>query len=591
MTILATALVETGSRMDEVIFEEFKGTGNMELRLDRKLAERRIYPAIDVNASSTRHEELLFDRVQLQQVWKLRRVLNALAAEGSGAAGLELLMDRIKSTRTNDEFLAEVAKNATAAPVDADERYPMKTDIHPELRRRHGDLLVRQHLHHPLDQVGASHRAVQRVPPVLHGQAEAGRHRRPGRALRAALRTAGQEVADEDLARLRALKLRALVRGRWVIDGDARTSTSALPGGSALAEPRRGRGWVLIDDGAVPMFGGALAWALRGGLESLDVLVDDSAAHHRAAHSPGADDPGADNPVRGADDPGADNPGADNPDTDKPGGGVPWAAGAASVISRRARELADPPGVWEVRCTGLLPASPATSAFVNPEEAGGGESHEGLVDLMREHGVEPVWEHGVLRGEYLGLEVARVVSARLEVGVGRHDRAARSQMRPGEDPGAALDEVVAAVRARRRPGAAPHPANTLARARWLRSVVCSRPEIVGAAFMDPVAPPLPWFDLSESGSAPCVGRLEQGGAIVAVCSVGVDVDLIPTAADCRALHSPGAALVVVVPEGDDVPLLHEMSGLLSKPRPNHHRAPSMGVAQSGLRLRSAASPP
>ena len=115
LTILATALVETGSRMDEVIFEEFKGTGNMELRLDRRLAERRIYPAIDVNGSSTRHEELLFDRVQLQQVWKLRRVLNALASEGSSAAGLELLLDRLKATRTNDEFLAEVAKNPSPA--------------------------------------------------------------------------------------------------------------------------------------------------------------------------------------------------------------------------------------------------------------------------------------------------------------------------------------------------------------------------------------------------------------------------------------------------------------------------------------------
>ena len=73
LTILATALVETNSRMDDAIFEEFKGTGNMELRLDRKLAERRIYPAIDVDASSTRHEELLFDRKQLQMVWKLRR--------------------------------------------------------------------------------------------------------------------------------------------------------------------------------------------------------------------------------------------------------------------------------------------------------------------------------------------------------------------------------------------------------------------------------------------------------------------------------------------------------------------------------------
>jgi transcription termination factor Rho len=110
LTILATALIETGSKMDEVIFEEFKGTGNMELRLDRKLAERRIYPAIDVNASSTRHEELLFDRSQLQQVWKLRRVLNALGAEGSAAAGLELLMDKIKTTKSNDEFLAEIAK-------------------------------------------------------------------------------------------------------------------------------------------------------------------------------------------------------------------------------------------------------------------------------------------------------------------------------------------------------------------------------------------------------------------------------------------------------------------------------------------------
>ncbi|MBV8692390.1 MAG: transcription termination factor Rho [Actinobacteria bacterium] len=113
LTILATALVETGSRMDEVIFEEFKGTGNMELRLDRKLSERRIYPSIDVDGSSTRHEELLFERIQLQQVWKLRRVLNALAADGSSAAALELLLDRLKSTKTNDEFLAEVAKTAT----------------------------------------------------------------------------------------------------------------------------------------------------------------------------------------------------------------------------------------------------------------------------------------------------------------------------------------------------------------------------------------------------------------------------------------------------------------------------------------------
>ncbi len=112
LTILATALVETGSKMDEVIFEEFKGTGNMELRLDRRAAERRIYPAINVDASSTRHEELLFERRQLQQVWKLRRVLSGLASDhgGNGAAGLELLIDRLKTFPNNAAFLEGVAK-------------------------------------------------------------------------------------------------------------------------------------------------------------------------------------------------------------------------------------------------------------------------------------------------------------------------------------------------------------------------------------------------------------------------------------------------------------------------------------------------
>ena len=106
LTIIATALVETNSKMDEHIFEEFKGTGNMELRLDRRLADRRVYPAIDVDQSSTRHEELLFDRMALQQVWKLRKVMHAL----EGGAGLELLIDKIRTTKSNDEFLAQIAK-------------------------------------------------------------------------------------------------------------------------------------------------------------------------------------------------------------------------------------------------------------------------------------------------------------------------------------------------------------------------------------------------------------------------------------------------------------------------------------------------
>ncbi len=110
LTIVATALVETGSKMDDVIFEEFKGTGNMELRLDRSAAEQRVFPAIDVDGSSTRHDELLVDAKQLQQIQKLRRLLSKLASEGDSAAGLELVIDRMRKFPTNDVFLAEIAK-------------------------------------------------------------------------------------------------------------------------------------------------------------------------------------------------------------------------------------------------------------------------------------------------------------------------------------------------------------------------------------------------------------------------------------------------------------------------------------------------
>lgn len=106
LTILATALVETGSRMDEVIFEEFKGTGNMELKLDRKLSDKRIFPAVDVDASSTRKEEILLSSDELSIVWKLRRVLHALDQQQA----IELLLDKMKQTKSNAEFLLQIQK-------------------------------------------------------------------------------------------------------------------------------------------------------------------------------------------------------------------------------------------------------------------------------------------------------------------------------------------------------------------------------------------------------------------------------------------------------------------------------------------------
>ena len=114
LTILATALVDTGSRMDEVIFEEFKGTGNMELILDRRMADKRIFPAVNVVASGTRKEEILMGTEELNIVWKLRRVLHALEPQ----AALELLLEKMKGTKSNVEFLMQIQKT-TSGPDDS----------------------------------------------------------------------------------------------------------------------------------------------------------------------------------------------------------------------------------------------------------------------------------------------------------------------------------------------------------------------------------------------------------------------------------------------------------------------------------------
>ncbi len=112
LTILATALVETGSKMDEVIFEEFKGTGNWELKLERKLAERRVFPAVDVNASGTRREEALMQPDELAVMWKLRRVLAQLEQQQA----IELLLERMRKTQSNSEFLMNVSKTTPGVP-------------------------------------------------------------------------------------------------------------------------------------------------------------------------------------------------------------------------------------------------------------------------------------------------------------------------------------------------------------------------------------------------------------------------------------------------------------------------------------------
>jgi hypothetical protein len=267
----------------------------------------------------------------------------------------------------------------------------------------------------------------------------------------------------------------------------------------------------------VARFGAALAWAMRRstevGLSALNVIVD----------------------------------------------GSPSASG---IVARRAAAFSLPISVWGVSGRTLVAAAAAEPLSPSAD----GDPPADLVSLLSGHGLEVVWEHGVLRGEVLGLEVARTVGDRLEVGVGRHDRNARYEMRPAESLDTALDEAASAVRALRRAGAATHPANTLARSRWLRSVIVSSPGPYGFSSLTPVAPPLPWFDLPEAGAAPCVGRSSSGAPAVVVCSVGVDLDLVPTAADSHLQHgSPGSELFLVIPEGDDLPVTRSLAGALAPP--------------------------
>jgi transcription termination factor rho len=101
LTIIATALIETGSRMDEVIFEEFKGTGNMEINLDRRLSDRRIFPAINIKKSGTRKEELLINEADLQRIWLLRKVINPM----DDIEIMDLLLDKMKKSKNNEVFL------------------------------------------------------------------------------------------------------------------------------------------------------------------------------------------------------------------------------------------------------------------------------------------------------------------------------------------------------------------------------------------------------------------------------------------------------------------------------------------------------
>jgi hypothetical protein len=243
---------------------------------------------------------------------------------------------------------------------------------------------------------------------------------------------------------------------------------------------------------------------------------------------------------------------------------------AAGLLARRATAFAPSPDVWLVEGRSLRPVAPAPlPAPVEPPPVAREQ-----VGLLEGAGVEVVTEHGEIRGEVLGLEIARVVvdhhpggvsSARVEVGVGRHDRDAFTMLHGDVPTSEALAVVVEKVRRHRQADAEAHPLGRLAAERWLRALIVADPGTVGAARLVPADPTIPRDGVKDVAPAIAFGVDASGEALVVACSVGIDLDLVPAAADARLAHAPDARLVVVVPDRDDHPVTRRLVSALAQP--------------------------
>jgi hypothetical protein len=304
------------------------------------------------------------------------------------------------------------------------------------------------------------------------------------------------------------------VRGQW---GEGDRSPERFPGGAALVQEGPAiedrRGWVYADEEPARALGRGLLWAQRFPLENLNLLVD----------------------------------------------------AESGALARRAAAFANPPTVWRVDGTALTKAEPDPL----PPERAVDPRVEPLAEVIRAGGAEPVVEHGVLRGEVLGLEVARAVvddhGPMLEVGVGKHDRQAQGMVHGDEPTSAALARAVAMVEGHRRAAAPHHPYNRLAPERWLRARAVADPALVGAAELTPVPSPVEVDDLRKPASAPAAGVDIDGRPLLAVFSTGVDVDLVPAAVDARLADGRNPRLLIVVPERDDHPYLRLLAEALREP--------------------------
>lgn len=314
-------------------------------------------------------------------------------------------------------------------------------------------------------------------------------------------------------AQLQLVKLRALVADHLGGLGDAAPAPASSFGlGAGLVAG--GDAWVLVAERAERALGPALAWARQAGFPGaigrLHVLAE----------------------------------------------------AATGLLARRAAQFEVPITIWRVEGRGLVAAD--ADPIAGPPEASA--AHEHLRALIVAGGAIPVVEHGVLFGEVHGLEVCRVVDgpdgvARLEVGVGAHDREAFALVHGDVPTVDALADVVTAVAAHRTPGAEPHPLNRIGAERALRARLIADPGRVGATSLQPAEPPVPRANVKDP--APCVAAGDgPTGPLLVVCTIGVDLDVVPFAVDAWLLAGadPHTEIVLAMPARDDLAVTRALAG-------------------------------
>jgi len=299
--------------------------------------------------------------------------------------------------------------------------------------------------------------------------------------------------------------------------GPSERAPRDFPGGAAMVEGDTA--WVLVDEQPLKGFGPALVWADRQGATDIHLVVDVE----------------------------------------------------ADVLARRAACFEPAPSVWAVDGTSLRRADAAA-----PAALAAAPSTPELAQLLVDADLEVFVEDGIIRGEILGLEVARIVHGTstggvpldgplLEVGVGHADREMTAVIHAGLPLGDQLSRVADIVRAHRRAGAERHPLNQLAPERWLRALLVAEPGRLGLRSLRPVDPAVPRPNLRDRAVAMALGEDEAGASAVVACSVGVDLDLVPSAADARLTHAPDARLLLVVPERDAHPVTRALAARLRHP--------------------------